>query len=79
MALAVDYGIMEVNVEKLRGLRRQRVMTLRELQEKSGVAHKTIWRLENGRGGAQPRTIRKLAAALDVEPQELIAEKDASA
>ncbi len=49
------------------------------LQEKSGVAHKTIWRLENGRGGAQPRTIRKLAAALDVEPQELIAEKDASA
>lgn len=66
-------------MEKLRGLRRRRVMTLRELQEKSGVAHKTIWRLENGRGGAQPRTIRKLAAALGVEPEELLAGEEADA
>lgn len=63
-------------MERLRDLRQQRVMTLRELQEASGVAHKTIWRLENGRGGAQPRTIRKLAAALGVEPRELVRLKD---
>lgn len=57
---------------KLRELRRRRVLTLRDLEAHSGVAYNTIWRLENGKGGAQPRTIRKLAAALGVEPEELI-------
>jgi transcriptional regulator with XRE-family HTH domain len=56
----------------LRELRQRRVLTLHELEERSGVAYNTIWRLENGRSGAQPRTIRKLAAALKVEPEELI-------
>ncbi len=57
---------------KLRELRRRRVLTLHELEESSGVSYNTIWRLENGRTGAQPRTIRKLAAALGVEPEELV-------
>ena len=59
-------------MRKLRELRQRRVLTLRELGEYSGVSYNTIWRLENGRGGAQPRTIRKLAAALGVQPEELI-------
>ena len=62
----------EVNVAKLRELRQRRVLTLHELEERSGVSYNTIWRLENGRTGAQPRTIRKLAAALGVEPEELV-------
>ncbi len=62
----------EVNVAKLRELRQRRVLTLHELEERSGVSYNTIWRLENGKTGAQPRTIRKLAAALGVEPEELI-------
>jgi transcriptional regulator with XRE-family HTH domain len=64
--------MVEVNVQKLRELRQRRVLTLHELEERSGVAYNTIWRLENSRSGAQPRTIRKLAAALKVEPEELI-------
>ncbi len=63
---------MEVDVERLKELRRKRVLSLRELEEKSGVSYNTIWRLEDGRQGAHPRTLRKLAAALDVEPSELI-------
>jgi transcriptional regulator with XRE-family HTH domain len=47
---------------------------LRELEEKSGVSYNTIWRIEDGRQGAHPRTIRKLADALGVEPKELIRE-----
>ena len=47
-------------------------MTLRELEERSGVAYNTIWHLENGKRGAQPRTIRKLADALGVDPGELV-------
>jgi transcriptional regulator with XRE-family HTH domain len=44
---------------------------LRELEEKSGVSYNTIWRIEAGRQGAHPRTLRKLAEALGVEPAEL--------
>jgi hypothetical protein len=36
------------------------------------VSKDTIWRLEHGRSGAYPSTIRKLAQALEVEPRELI-------
>jgi transcriptional regulator with XRE-family HTH domain len=65
---------MEVNVERLKELRRERVLSLRELEEKSGVSYNTIWRIEDGRQGAHPRTIRKLADALGVQPSELIME-----
>jgi transcriptional regulator with XRE-family HTH domain len=63
---------MEVNVQKLRELRRRRVLTLRELEEESGVSYNTIWRIENGYREVRPSTIRKLAAALGVEPEELV-------
>jgi transcriptional regulator with XRE-family HTH domain len=63
---------MEVDMAKLRELRRRRVLTLEELAEKAGVGRNTVWRLEHGLMGAQPRTIRKLAKALDVEPEELV-------
>ncbi len=59
---------------KLRELRRRRVLTLEELAEKANVGRNTIWRLEHGVMGAQPRTIRKLAKALGVDPEELVAE-----
>ncbi len=65
-------GMVEVDMAKLRELRHRRVLTLQELEARSGVAYNTIWRLENGKTGAQPRTIRKLAAALGVEPEELV-------
>jgi transcriptional regulator with XRE-family HTH domain len=65
---------MEVNVERLKELRRERVLSLRELEERSGVSYNTIWRIEDGRQGAHPKTVRKLAEALGVQPSELIKE-----
>jgi transcriptional regulator with XRE-family HTH domain len=65
---------MEVNVQRLRELRRLRVLSMRELEEEAGISYNTIWRLETGRTGAQPRTIRKLARALGVGPHELLKE-----
>ena len=59
-------------MDRLKALRHKRVLTLRELEQRSGVAYNTIWHLENGKRGAQPRTLRKLARALDVEPEELV-------
>ena len=63
---------MEVDVAKLRELRKRRVLTLRELEEVSGVSYNTIWHLENGFTQARPSTIRKLASALGVEAEELV-------
>ena len=57
---------------RLRELRRLRVLTLRELEEVSGVSYNTIWRLENGHRKARPSTLRKLAAALGVDASELV-------
>jgi transcriptional regulator with XRE-family HTH domain len=62
---------MEVNVERLRELRRVQVLSLRELEVRSGVSYNTFWRIEDGRQRAHPRTVRKLAEALGVAPSEL--------
>jgi transcriptional regulator with XRE-family HTH domain len=48
------------------------VMSQEELAERSGVARDTISKLETGRRGAYPSTIRKLAAGLEVRPQMLM-------
>jgi transcriptional regulator with XRE-family HTH domain len=58
--------------ENLRRLRALRVMTQAELAEKSGVSKGAIARAELGQAIPQPRNIRKLAAALGVEPSELM-------
>ena len=63
---------MEVDKMRLKRLRRERAMSLRDLGDRSGVAYDTINRLELGKQEAQPRTIRKLAEALGVEPKELM-------
>jgi transcriptional regulator with XRE-family HTH domain len=64
---------MEVSDTKLRRLRQERVLSVRELSKRAGVSTETIYSLEHGRREwAWPRTIRKLAAALEVEPKELM-------
>ncbi|MBA2535133.1 MAG: helix-turn-helix transcriptional regulator [Rubrobacter sp.] len=60
-----------MSVERLRGLRRRRVMSISDLSEVSGVHRNTIHRIEQGKP-AYTTTIRKLAKALEVEPGELV-------
>jgi transcriptional regulator with XRE-family HTH domain len=57
----------------LRAAREARLLTQLELAQVSGVNRSTISDLEGGVRRAQFRTIRQLAAALGVSPQELIA------
>jgi transcriptional regulator with XRE-family HTH domain len=52
--------------------RRRRGLTQRQLGELAGVAHSTVQRLESLGRGAYPQTLRKLAAALGVEPADLV-------
>ena len=63
---------MKVATVKLRELRERRALSLRELSALSGVNYNSIWRIEAGRTGAKPRTVRRLAEALGVEPHELL-------
>ena len=63
-------------MEKLKELRKEQALSLRELASASGVSHNTIWQLEREKGGAHPRTVRLLAGALGVTPRELMAEDE---
>jgi transcriptional regulator with XRE-family HTH domain len=56
----------------LKQLRRESALSQRDLSRMTGVAYDTISRLETGKQEAQHKTIRKLAAALDVEPKVLM-------
>ena len=66
----------EVNGARLRRLRRERALSQRDLTRMTRIAFDTISRLETGKQRAQPRTIRKLADALGVEPRELMKGND---
>ena len=57
---------------RLRELRERASFSQMELSEISGVSRATIADLELGKRGARPRTRRKLAKALGVEPWELV-------
>ena len=55
----------------LKRLREQQALSLTDLAQKSGVNRITIHRIENGKQKAMPRTLRKLAEALQVSVEEL--------
>ena len=57
---------------KLRQLRREHAWSQRDLARKSGVSQDAITRLETGQREAQPRTVRRLATALGVDPRQLM-------
>jgi transcriptional regulator with XRE-family HTH domain len=57
---------------RLRKLRERASYSQMELSERSGVSRATIADLELSKRGARPKTRRKLAKALRVEPWELV-------
>jgi len=57
--------------DALKGARLRKAWSRSDLSKASGVHHDTIARLERGNGGAQARTIRRLADALDVTPDQI--------
>jgi len=57
---------------RLREIRESKYLSQRMLAERSGVSRPTIARLEAGGEEARYNTMHKLAAALGVEPGELV-------
>ena len=60
---------------RLRRLRELRILSQRELAKKSGVNTTTINRIERGKQRPIPKTIRKLAVALEVTIEEMMSEQ----
>jgi DNA-binding XRE family transcriptional regulator len=58
----------------LRAARHRCSLTQRELSELAGVGKGTVLELEVGRRGAYPRTVRRLAKALQTEISNLVKE-----
>jgi transcriptional regulator with XRE-family HTH domain len=56
----------------LREVRQSKGLSQRELGELARVSSGTVYRVETGRRGAYPGTVRKLATALEVTPEELV-------
>ena len=63
---------VEIDEKQLRRTRRECALSQRDLSHLTGIAYDTISRLETGKQKAQPRTLRKLAGALGVEPKKLM-------
>jgi transcriptional regulator with XRE-family HTH domain len=63
-------GVVKIG-ERLRHFRERRYLTQRELAERAEVSPDTIVKLEQDKWEPRPRTIRKLADALEVHPDEL--------
>ena len=57
-------------IPRLREWRNKRALSQEELARRSGISRTTIIKIEAGRG-AWPQTVRKLAKALGVKPDDL--------
>ena len=62
--------------DRLRDLRKRSLLTQRQLADRSGVGVTTIIRIERNQVEPQGSTIRKLAVALSVAPEELVKTED---
>ena len=58
--------------DRLRDLRKRKLLTQEDLAERSGVGIATIVRVERNQVEPRGSTIRKLARALEVDPAELV-------
>jgi DNA-binding XRE family transcriptional regulator len=64
--------VVKIDGDKVRVAREQRFLSQRELAGKAGINHNTVWRIEtSGPTDVHPRTIRKIAEALSVDPTSL--------
>ena len=70
-----QYRNRSIPLPHLRELRQRRGLSQKELGELAGVGSGTVYRLENGLRGAYPGTVRKLAVALGVSPEDLVGRK----
>jgi transcriptional regulator with XRE-family HTH domain len=62
---------VDVDVRSLREWRFKRALGQRELARLAGISVYTLLNLEHGRSRGYPQTWRKIAAVLQVEPEQI--------
>lgn len=62
-------------MNRLKELREEAMITVRELSDRSGVSSDTITKIENGHRRGRGVTLRKIANALGIRPDQLIKEQ----
>jgi transcriptional regulator with XRE-family HTH domain len=65
-------GNRGISLPHLKALRKSKALSQKDVSELSGVSRETIYRLEGSQRAAYPSTVRKLAFALGVPPEEVI-------
>ncbi len=68
--------VRKIDGEKVRAARDKAFLSQGELAEKAGVNRNTINRIEKGVVQVHPRTIRKVAEALVIDPASLTPEDE---
>jgi transcriptional regulator with XRE-family HTH domain len=66
---------VKIDGQKVRTARERAFLSKRELAERAGLDRSTIGRIEEGVSKVYPRTIRKIAEALSVDPASLVPEE----
>jgi transcriptional regulator with XRE-family HTH domain len=61
-----------VRLTRLKTVRERKAFTQEQLAEKAGVSRATLARIETGQNEPYPSTVRKIADALGVEPEQLM-------
>jgi transcriptional regulator with XRE-family HTH domain len=62
---------VKIDGKKVREARERAFLSKRELADEAGLDRSTVWRIEDGITEVYPRTIRKIAKALSVDPASL--------
>jgi len=62
---------VRIDGEKVRAARERAFLSKRELADEAGLDRSTVGRIEDGVTEVYPRTIRKIAKALSVDPASL--------
>lgn len=66
------YTQVMVKLTRLRTVRERKALSQQELAMLAGISRVAVVRIEAGDSEPYPSTVRKLAAALNVEPAELM-------
>jgi len=66
---------VKIDGEKVKAARERAFLSKRELSERAELDRSTIGRIEEGVTEVYPRTIRKIAEALSVDPASLVPEE----
>ncbi|MHB1004079.1 MAG: helix-turn-helix domain-containing protein [Chloroflexota bacterium] len=65
--------------QMIRTTRERKVLGQNELARKAGISINTLYRIEAGMHKPRPATIRKIAEALGIPPEELVTSDNTAA